>query len=182
VTAARNPDLAAAIAQAPNADGPVAGRHARRHTTTRAFLRLLGRAALDAIAGRLGRPPRLVPLAGEPGTVALLSTPDGVLGDTALNPGGRYPDWRQEVAARSVLGVALYRPIRRARDVQVPLLVVAYDDDRSALAGPAIRAGERAPQGEVVRLPGGHYAAFLDEHEATVDAELEFLTRTVVVR
>jgi pimeloyl-ACP methyl ester carboxylesterase len=57
---------------------------------------------------------------------------------------------------------------------------VVCDQDRSALAGPAIRAAERAPRAELVRLPGGHYAPFLDAHEQAVAAELSFLHRHVL--
>ncbi len=63
------------------------------------MLRLTGRGVLDALGGLAGRPPLLVPLAGQPGTVAMLTTPDGIDGDRALNPGNRYPDWQQAVAA-----------------------------------------------------------------------------------
>jgi hypothetical protein len=73
--ASRNPDLAAAIAQTPNADGPAAMRNAMRHTTAGALLRLTGRGLRDALRGLLGRDPLLVPLAGKPGTVAVLTTP-----------------------------------------------------------------------------------------------------------
>ena len=52
------------------------------------------------LGGLAGRQPLLVPLADQPGTVALLTTPDGRDGDRALNPGNRYPDWQQTVAAR----------------------------------------------------------------------------------
>ncbi|HEY2795493.1 MAG TPA: alpha/beta hydrolase, partial [Micromonosporaceae bacterium] len=73
--AADHPELAAAIAQTPNADGPAATRNAMRHNTPAALLRLTGRGILDALGSLVGRPPRLVPTAGEPGTVALLTTP-----------------------------------------------------------------------------------------------------------
>ena len=33
---------------------------------------------------------------------------------------------------------------------------------------------------ELVRLPGGHYAPFLDAHEQAVAAELSFLNRHVL--
>ena len=46
---------------------------------------------------------RTLPLTGEPGTVALLTTPDARDGGRALDPDGRYPDWQQEIAARSAL-------------------------------------------------------------------------------
>jgi uncharacterized protein len=159
--AARDPDLAAAIAQTPNADGPAAMRNAMRHTTAGALLRLTGRGLRDAFRGLLGRDPLLVPLAGKPGTVAVLTTPDAQDGARALDPDGRYPDWRQEVAARSVLRLGRYRPGRHAPRIRCPLLVLACDQDRSALPGPAVRAARRASRGELVRLPGGHYEPFM---------------------
>jgi pimeloyl-ACP methyl ester carboxylesterase len=175
--AARNPQLAAAIAQTPNADGPAATRNAARYQTPLAMLRFTGRAVLDALGGFVGRQPRLVPLAGEPGTVALLTTPDGMLGDRALNPDSRYPDWQQAVAARSTLGFGFYRPGRDAARVRSPLLVLACDQDQSALAEPAARAATRAPRGELVRMSGGHYEPFLGGHEQAIEAELSFLRR-----
>jgi pimeloyl-ACP methyl ester carboxylesterase len=175
--AARDPRPAAAIAQTPNADGPAASRKALPHQKPLAMLRFTGRSILDALGGLVGRRPLLVPLAGEPGTVALLVTPDGIDGDRALNPGNRYPEWQQEIAARSVFGMAFYRPGREAARVRCPLLVVACDQDQSVLAAPAVRAAQEAPGAELVRLPGGHYAPFMDVHEQAVDAELAFLRR-----
>jgi pimeloyl-ACP methyl ester carboxylesterase len=175
--AARHPGLAAAIAQTPNADGPAAARHAARHQKPLAMLRFTGRAALDALGGLAGRPPRLVPLTGQPGTVALLTTPDAQDGGRALNPENRYPDWVQAVAARSALRIGWYRPGRFASRVRCPLLVLVCDQDQSALAGPAVAAARRAPRAELVRLAGGHYAPFLDGHEQAAEAELSFLRR-----
>src|SRR5580704_1738542 len=174
--AARSPGLAAAIAQAPNADGPAATRNAARHQRPLAMLRLTGRGVLDAIGALAGRPPRLVPLAGQPGTVALLTTPDTARDAArALNPGGRYPEWQQAVAARSALRIGLYRPGRHASRVRCPLLIVVCDQDQSALAGPAVTAARRAPRAELVHLAGGHYAPFLESHEQAAAAELSFL-------
>lgn len=175
--AARNPALAAAISQTPLADGPAASRATMRHTTPLAMLRLTGRGILDALGGLVGRRPLLVPLAGEPGSVAILTSPDGLDGDRALNRGNAYPDWQQEIAARSALRIGLYRPGRSASRVRCPMLIVACDQDQSALPGPAVRAARRAPRAELVRLPGGHYAPFMDAHEQAVDAELSFLRR-----
>ena len=173
--AARRPEVAAAIAQTPLADAPAAARNAFAHQTPLALLRLTGRGLLDAVGGIFGRQPLLVPLAGKPGTVASLTTPDGQDGDRALNPANAYPDWQQEVAARSALRIGLYRPGRHAPRVQCPLLVVVCDGDQSALAEPAVKAAERAPKGELARMAGGHYAPFLEGHERAVALELEFL-------
>ncbi|MGH9260790.1 MAG: alpha/beta hydrolase [Acidimicrobiales bacterium] len=180
--AARNPQVAAAIAQTPNADGPAATRNAARHQKPLAMLRFTGRAVLDGLGSLVGRQPLLVPLAGEPGTVALLTTPDALDGGRALDPDNRYPDWQQEVAARSALRVGFYRPGRDASRVQCPLLVLVCDQDQSALAEPAVRAAQRAPRGELVRMPGGHYEPFLGGHERAAEAELSFLRRRLLDR
>jgi uncharacterized protein len=175
--AARNPRLAAAVAQTPNADGPAAARNAARHQKPLAMLRFTARGIADEFGGLLGRPPLLVPLAGEPGTVAVLTTPDGREGGRVLNPGNAYPDWQQAIAARSALRMAFYRPGRDAARVTCPLLVLVADQDQSALAAPGIRAARQAPHAELIRVPGGHYAPFLDAHEQAVAAELSFLRR-----
>jgi pimeloyl-ACP methyl ester carboxylesterase len=175
--AARDRRVAAAIAQTPNADCQAIVRNAARYQTRLAMLRLTGRGILDAIGGLAGRPPRLVPLNGEPGTVAFLTTPDALDASKALNPGDRYPDWQQAAAARFALRLGFYRPGRHASRIKCPLLVVVCDQDRSALAAPGVAAADRATRAELIRLPGGHYQPFLDGHEQAVAAELSFLRR-----
>ena len=175
--AADRPDLAAAIAHAPLADGLAAFPNALRHQAPLAGLRFFARAFLDAAGRRLGRAPLLVPLAGPRGTVTSLTTPDAQTGAEALNPNNRYPAWRQEVAAGSALAAGFYRPGRHAARVACPLLVLVSDDDGVAPPSAAVAAGSRAPRGEVAHVPGGHYAAFLDQHEATVAILLAFLER-----
>jgi uncharacterized protein len=177
--AARHPELAAAIAQAPGVDGPAATRNAARHQKPAAMLRFTGIALLDAVGALAGRPPRLVPLAGEPGTVAMLTTPDARDADRAFGP-DPYPDWERRVAARSALRIGFYRPGRFASQVRCPLLVLVCEQDQSALAEPAVRAARRAARAEVTRLPGSHYAPFLAAHEDAVDAELSFLRRQML--
>ncbi|GAA1964343.1 alpha/beta hydrolase [Catenulispora subtropica] len=176
--AARNPRLAAAVAQTPNAGGLAAGRAVMRYQTPGAMLRLTARGVRDALGGLAGRAPLLVPLGGAPGEVAVMTTPDVADTRRALDPDGRHAeDWQQQVAARSVLRLAFYRPGRAARRVRCPLLVLVCDDDKSAYPPAAIAAARRAPGGELVRMPGGHYAPFLAGHEQAVAAQLAFLER-----
>jgi uncharacterized protein len=175
--AARHPGLAAAVAQTPNVDGPATVPTAARHQTLLAMLRVTGRGMADAIGGLAGRPPLLLPLTGEPGSVAVVTSSDGKRGGQVLNPDGKYPQWQQAVAARSFLALGRYRPGRDAPRISCPLLVVVTDADQTTPSGLAVRAAHRAPHGEVVRLPGGHYAPFLDAHEQAAQAELSFLRR-----
>jgi len=174
--AAEDAALAAAIAHSPAADGAHAAKNALRSTTLLAAVGLHLAAIHDVVNGVLGRDPVLVPLTGPSGCVASITTLDARNGPSALNPDGAYV-WRQEVAARSALRVAYYRPGRVARKIRVPLLVLAYDDDGVTPPGPAIRAALAAPRGEVVKLPGGHYEAFLGGYERALDVMLPFLRR-----
>jgi len=138
--AARNPDLAAAIAHSANADGLAAMRNAMRQWSVVTMSRLTLLGLWDAIGGLLGRDPILVPLTGPRGMVVSLGTPDAQNGPRALNPGNKYPDWQQQIAARSAARVAFYRPGRAASRIQIPLLVLAYDDDGVTPAAPAAQA------------------------------------------
>ena len=175
---ARHPHLAAVIAQTPLADARAAARNAIAHATLRGFLRLTARGLIDAAGSVVGRQPSLIPLAAEPGVVAVLNTPDAQQGATALNPNGRYPGWQQDIAARSALATGFYRPgPRYAAEVKSPMLVLVCDDDLSVLAEPGARAARQAPHGELVRIPGGHYAPFAEAHELAVEAQLRFLRR-----
>ena len=174
--AAKRGELAAAIAQTPAVDGQAATRNAAHHQKPGALLRFTGTAIADGLRGAVGASRRLVPLAAQPGTVAMLTTPDAMSGDQALRR-DLHPGWPQEVAAWSALRAGFYRPGRRARRVGCPLLVVVSDEDQSALAAPAIRVANRAPRGELVRMPGGNYEPFLDGHALAVEAQLGFLDR-----
>ncbi|MFE3262067.1 alpha/beta hydrolase [Nocardia sp. NPDC059091] len=180
--AARLPGVAAAIAQSPHADGFAISRNASRYQKPVALLHFTGRALLDLLAGLVGKPPLLVPLVGEPGSVAALTTPDATDMPTALDPDGEYRDWPQTVAARSALRTGFYSPGRHAPRVRCPLLVIACDDDRSAMTQPAVRVATRAPHAELIRLPGGHYAPYSNAHEEAVEAELSFLHRHLLDR
>jgi pimeloyl-ACP methyl ester carboxylesterase len=176
--AARNPDLGAAISHAGSADGWAATRNAMPYVKPWASLRFNSVALWDAVATRLGREPILIPLVGESNEVAAIQTPDAHNGPRALNPGGKYDDlWPGTVAASSAMRVAFYSPGRVAGRIKIPLLVLEFEEDGVAPPGPAAKAARRAPRGELVKLPGGHYAALLDQTDVTVDAIVDFLSR-----
>lgn len=175
--AAENPDIAAAIAQTPLADGQAAAPNALKHMTMAALLRLMARAARDGLRGVVRRQPIMVSAAGTPGEVAILTTPDALDATRALDPDGQYDDWIQTIAARWALRAGSYRPGRRAGRIRCPLLVIVCDQDQSVTPEPGARAALAAPCGELVRMPGGHYEPFLSGHEQAVTAEIDFLRR-----
>ncbi|MET7997070.1 hypothetical protein ABZU76_39960 [Amycolatopsis sp. NPDC005232] len=94
--------IAGAIAQSPLVDAVAAARL----VPTGQSLRLFGPAAQDAVGGPLGRPPRYAPGAGDPGDLAIGTTPDSRFGERLMNP-DEGTVWRNQVAARSLLNELL---------------------------------------------------------------------------
>jgi pimeloyl-ACP methyl ester carboxylesterase len=179
-TAARNPDLGAAISHSGGVDPFPVIPYAVKYTTPVAFLKFLAVGLADMIGGALGRPPIMIPMSGEKGEVAGLNTPDSRNTARALDPDGRYglPD---KIAARSALRMAWYRPAWAARRVQVPMLFLAYEDDGVSLARPVIKRAKRIRSAELAVLPGGHYQAFIDGMDLALDVMLPFLRRHLIV-
>jgi uncharacterized protein len=185
LASSREVGLAAGIALSPLVDGRAALRHAAPHQSPRAAGALLFRALADALRVAMGGTDRhLVPLVGTRGTVAVLTTPDAVAdAELALDPQGEYESWRREVAARSVLGLPGFRPIRWASEVNCPLLVVVADDDMSVPPRRGRDVARLAPGAELYEVTGGHYAPLLttpsDVHHSVAQAQLDFLRRNL---
>jgi uncharacterized protein len=170
--AARDPSIAAVVAQAPFADGLTAVRVTPPLTALRATA--LG--LLDQAAGLSRRDPRLMAAVGPPGSFAVMTKPDAQPGFEAIVPADSR--WRNEVAARVMLRIAPYRPVRSAASVACPLLVCVCEGDTTTPPGAAIKMGERAPRGEVVRYPIGHFDIYVGEHfERAVADQTAFLQR-----
>ncbi|MDW5598344.1 alpha/beta hydrolase [Conexibacter stalactiti] len=176
-TAARDHRLAAAIAQAPFADGV---RQAFALPPAQA-LRLTVAALRDELAARRGAEPRMIPAVGPPGALAAMTSPDAEPGYRAIVPAGS--PWRNEVAARIALRLLAYRPIRKAAAVDCPLLVAVCDDDVVTPPEAALRLARAAPRGELVRYPGvGHFDIYVGEtFERAVVDQVAFFTEHLLV-
>jgi dienelactone hydrolase len=149
--AATDERLAAVVAQCPHADGIATLRVLAPKNAARATLDGI----VDQVGALVGRPPRMIPAVGAPGTLAAMTAPEAEPGFTALVPDGSR--WRNEVAARVMLHIALYRPITKAPKVRCPLLICACDRDETTPPQAAVKMGERAPRGEVRHYPVGHF-------------------------
>jgi hypothetical protein len=74
-----------------------------------------------------GRPPRLVPAVGAPGTFAVITAPQyesDFAAVVSLNS-----KWRNEFAARLMFKFPFYRPGRKAKDIKSPLLITVCEQD-----------------------------------------------------
>jgi len=164
--------IAAVVAQAPFTDGLSVLRVTPPMNSARATVEALR----DLIGARLGRPPRLLPAVGAPGTFAVMTAAEAEPGFRAIAP--EWSRWRNEVAARVMLHIGLYRPAAGTAKIPCPLLLCVCDNDQTTPPGPAVTAAERAPRGELKRYPIGHFDIYLGEHfERAVTDQTEFLVR-----
>lgn len=174
-TAAEIP-LAAAIVQAPATDG-ISSTLAVPPLTA---VRLVALGLRDVAAMRRGRPPVMVPVYGEPGSVALMTAPDVAPGMRMLVP--EDSSFRNEVAARAGFEILRYRPGAKAAKVGCPLHVTVCDRDSVAPARATTRHVNKAPHAEVVHRPVGHFGLWQGaELESVLADQLGFLNRHVPV-
>ena len=172
--AASDTRLAGAIGQVPLVDGFAAARMA----SPGRGLRLLAAALLDRLGSVFGFSSLYLPGAGRPGELAIGTTEDALFGERLMTPKDST-EWRNRVAARSLLSFSWRRPVRRAAAVRCPLLLVVAEQDSMAPVGPAIRVTEKAPLGELYRSRGGHYDVYQGgvSFDEVLRVELEFLHR-----
>ena len=169
--------IAAVIAQAPFADGLAQ----LRITPPLTSARMTFDALRDTAAAALGRPPVTLPAAGAPGTYAVMTAPEAEPGFTAIVGDGSR--WRNEVAARVMLRIGLWRPVKDAARVACPLLVCVCDGDATTPPEPAVQMAQNAPRGEIVRYPIGHFDIYVGEaFERAIEDQVAFLQRVLAPR
>ncbi len=170
--AARRPDVAAVVIQCAAVD-PMALTGA---LSVGQMLRLAGAGVEDAVRRALRLSPKYVGLIGKPGDLAVMTTPDTLSEIEALSPGGLpIPN---KVAARLVLELAAYKPLRKAHKIAAPVLVCVADKDSLIPGEVQRRAARKAPRGEAIDYPAGHFEIYHGAwFEAVVEDQVRFLTR-----
>jgi dienelactone hydrolase len=170
--AARDGRVTAVVTQCPFTDGPASIRAASPRSLALGTVLALR----DEVARMRGGKPVTVPLVGPPGSVALMTAADAEPGYRALIPEGF--SFEDEVAARILLRVPLYRPGRAAAKLSCPVLFCVCEQDSVAPAAATLRHAERAPRGEIKRYPVGHFDIYSGEaFELVVADQVDFLTR-----
>jgi pimeloyl-ACP methyl ester carboxylesterase len=171
-TAAADPDIAATIAQCPFTDGLASGLTLGPVSSVK-----VGALALrDTLAALRRRPPVRVALAGEPGSASLMPVPDSLPGFLGLVPEGM--DFTNAVVARIVLRIPINSPGRAARRVSTPIMFCVCEGDTVAPARATLRHAARAPRGEIVRYPVGHFEIYRGApFERAVADQVVFLRR-----
>jgi len=172
VTAATDPGIRAVVSQVPFVDGL-----ASAGTLGLPFvLRATAEGLIDLGRALTLRQPHTVPAAGTPDEFAVMNTPDAMPGLTALLP--KDTTWKNECPARILLTVTMYRPVRHARRVSCPLLLVAAKKDSLIPVSAVRKTADRAPRAELMELDIGHFEIYAGRaFEKAVKRETEFLAK-----
>lgn len=166
VVGARRPDLAGIISQCTVTDCLAVAVRA----PLRQVVQWVAAGTIDQLRALVGLSPKYIKLAGEPGESALM---------TKLDAEKRYREmmdgpspWKNLVAARLMLWLPLYRPIKQAASIRSPLLMVVCDRDEICPAKYAVKASQLAARGRAVHFDSSHFdiyfGSLFDEATATM--------------
>ncbi len=175
--AAKDPRIAAVVSQGAAVDGLAILRKKEKadpSTPRSKGPRMVAAALRDLTTVVTRREPVRVDSVGAPGDFALLTADDFIDYVDLMGP-----TWRNDVCARSLLGLPLNRAVLRAGDVSCPALFVIAEQDSiappAAVRQAARRVGDLA---EIVSYDCPHFdiygGAVLEE---SVSAQVGFLTR-----
>jgi len=168
--AVQDNDIAAVISQVPHLDGlatAMAGNPIQNFRLSLAAWR-------DIFRQVFRRMPYYVPIVGQPGTLAAMTTPDAEEGVKHLCPEGF--DYEENVAARIFLSVPFYSPGRLAPKLRVPWLLQAAADDSVTPVKPACKAALKAFKGQLIVYKCGHFDVYIPPYfDQTVGDQLTFL-------
>ena len=176
ITAAKDNQVAAAIAQCPFTNGIASAMT----LGIAGLVKVSALSALDTAAGLLGLRPKMIDLAGPPHSTALMNAADAVSGYQALIP--EHCPHEGKVAARVGLAISRHFPGHYAKRVHCPILFVICEQDSVAPAGPTLKYARQAPQGEIASYPIGHFDIYRgDAFQQAIADQLAFPKKYVPV-
>lgn len=175
VIAAQDPKIAAVISMTPATDGLAALAQIRRYGGIKQLATAVGHGLRDLGRALTHRPPHFIPIVGQPGSAAMISTPGAEAGYKAM----AGPTWRNEVCARTALEVARNRPITFANRVKSPLLVQVGSNDQVAPPDAARKTASLAKgEVELLEYPIDHFDVYGGSWQETLlKDQISFLNK-----
>ena len=174
--AARDPKIAAIITQVPYVDPISSSLRMGVRSTLPAFPALLH----DFVRMMTRRKPYLIPVVGDPGTAAVMNSPEAKPGYLSMIPEGST--WKNETPVRSMLGPLFHLPpIISAKKVKCPTLIIIAEKDSVISPRALERTASRMEKAITARFPVGHFGVYSGEtFEKVVQLEADFLVKHLV--
>ncbi|MFC1543399.1 alpha/beta hydrolase [Candidatus Neomarinimicrobiota bacterium] len=176
VNAAQDSEIACVVAQVPLLAGDAGGMEVVRYVGLGHILRMAFVHGLrDLVRSWIGLSPHRIPIAGKPGTIAVLADAGAWDAFCQLTP----DDFINEVCARIVIRMDKYHPIKYTAKVRCPVLLQACDQDIGIPLSIIEKAQQRLGNlAEVVHYPIDHFDIYLGENfERAVSDQVEFLKK-----
>ncbi len=134
----------------------------------------LAAALLDISLYALTRKSFYVPVVARPGQFAAMNTPESY--DGYLDIVSPDSDWENRMPARFFLSIGLFSPLRLARKVNCPTLIVAGKEDSLSPVRAVKKTAKRIPQGEYVEMDCNHFQPYVGERfEENIRHQIRFL-------
>lgn len=173
--AAEDDRIAAVIAQCAGIDHEADSKIYMEREGYGWFARLFVHAQRDKGRSRFGLSPHVIPIAGQPGTVAMLTAPDAFDGYAKLM--GESDSFENEVCARLLFMGHGRDPNDAAKDVQCPVLFLVCEQDNLAAPDSHVKAAQALGDKATVKsYPIGHFDIYEGEHfEEAVNEKIAFL-------
>lgn len=168
-------DVAALAVQVPFLDGFRTTRLRFGQEGVRWLVWALVAGLRDRVRALTRRSPHHVPVAGDPGERAVLTSPGAKAGYETLVPADE--EWANRCSARVLSTVPFYRPVTRAGDVDCPTLVVQGTRDDVVPDPPIEDLVDAVDDVERVRLDVDHFAVYREAFEEVAERHAGFLAR-----
>jgi len=170
VSAAKDPEIAAIIAQVPFVDAI--------STTFKLGFKFLMQATPHALRDLARivtfRSPHYVKVIGHPEEFAIMNTPESYPGYSSIVP--EDSSWENQCPARIILKFALYRPIASANKVKCPALVMLAEKDSLVDAAAVEKTARKMANSTLVKYPFGHFDIYTgDGFSDAIKKQTEFL-------
>ncbi|KAJ7651228.1 alpha/beta-hydrolase [Roridomyces roridus] len=146
------------------------------------YLKIAAYSAVDLLKQALNLSPVYIPIISEPGTLGALTSEGTVPGMMAIV--ASESPYQNEISASSLLQVPGYQPMKNAKQVTCPLLIVLPSEDNLCLPEGAHHIAKTTTKCELVSVSGaGHFDVYHGQpyHAESLSAQLEFLKKHVPV-
>ncbi|MBA7643305.1 Quorum-quenching protein AidA [subsurface metagenome] len=177
VTAARDHQIACVSAQVPLLAGDAGGMEVVKRLGLGYILRMtFGHGLRDMVRSWLGLSPHKIPIAGKPGTIAVLADTGAWQLFEELAP----DEFVNEVCARILIRMDKYHPIKHTTKVRCPVLLQVCDKDIMTTPTSLVEKAEQrlGKLAEVIHYPIDHFDIYMgDNFEKAVSDQLEFFKK-----
>jgi fermentation-respiration switch protein FrsA (DUF1100 family) len=172
VIAAKDNKIACVCSQVPWLDSHEAGREALKRTGIKQALRMVPHGQRDFVRSWFGLSPHKIPIAGKPGSIAVIADSEAWNGYGEFAP----EDFINETCARIVIRMDKYRPVKYVAKVRCPVLLQITDKDISHPLSSVEKIERRLGKlAEVIHYPIAHFDIYTgDNFEKAVNDQLAF--------